>query len=317
MNITDLYLKLFLAVVLPLIGGMLFSKKEWAARWSSRLFALALYLFNTLIAFLAVWTAQLVNNAWILPFIVLIGWLLSMGIAYAAQSLMKHESKQRGAFLFSICLSNHGYTLLGIIALVVFGEAGLAQATYAQLLIVPFLILFCFPIARHFSDESTAGGLGQLLNDNIVDKRNLPLLAMLAGLTLNMTGVERPAIFSSILPPTVYLGTVVSGFAVGLLFNASKIWKFRKENLFSLIYRSTFYPLFYIGAARWLNLSPLDTVILALFGIVPSAIFSNLIADLFKLDKDLANSIYIVSTTIFLVIILPIYLLIVGTVALS
>lgn len=316
MNVADLYLKLFLLVVLPLLAGMGFSGKPYARPLATRLFAIALYLFHTLVVFLAVWKAQLANNAWMLPFIVLAGWLVSLAVAWLSQPLMRHTPTERGSFLFTVCLSNHGYTLLGIIALIVFGESGLAQATYAQFLITPFLILVCFPIARHFGAGQGAGGIGQMLKENIADKRNLPLVAMLGGLALNLSGVERPAVFSDATRIAVYLGTLVSGVAIGLLFRASHILRFKKENLFSLVYRSTLYPLFFLAAARLFNLGQLDSFILLLFGIAPSAVFSNLIADLFKLDRDLANSVYIVSTTIFLVLVLPVYLFVVGTVSL-
>ena len=311
MDILDLYIKLLLLVVLPLLGGMAFSRKRWSNPLASRLFALALYAFQTSIAFLAVWNAQLINHSWSLPFITLAGWVLSLLIALSARPLFEHERKQRGAFLFTVCLSNHGYTLLGIVALMVFGEAGLAQATYAQLLIVPFLITICFPIARWFGGEDEGLELRQMLKNNLFDKRNLPLLAMLAGLVLNVTGVERPAVCSDVVRIAVYVGTIISGLAVGLLFNPSRVLAYKRENLFSLVYRATLYPLFFFGAARLFGLNPLDTFVLVLFGIVPSAIYSNLICDFFKLDKDLANSVYIISTTLFLIGVLPVYLLIV------
>ena len=69
-----------------------------------------------------------------------------------------------------------------------------------------------------------------------------------------------------------------------------------------------FYPLFFLLAARWLDLPRMESFILVLFGLVPSAIFSNLIADLFNLDRHLANSVYIISTLLFLMVSLPVYL---------
>ncbi len=308
MSVLNLYIQLILLVVVPLIGGMLFSRKAWSRPLSSRLFAIVLYFFHTSIAILAVWQAQLSDRSWVLPFIALTGWCVSMSVAVAANRWMKHTPKQKGAFLFSIGLSNHGYTLLGIIALVTFGEAGLAQATYAQFFITPFLILVCFPIAR-FYGGTTPGVINRtFLRQNLFDKRNLPLMAMLIGLMLNLTGVERPVVFSAVLPSVVYLGTVLSGIAVGLLFNAARFLTYRRENLFSFAYRSTLYPLFFYGAARLLHLNQLDTFILLLFGIVPSAVFSNLIANMFDLDRDLSNSVFIFSTALFLIAALPLYL---------
>ena len=308
MSVLNLYIQLILLVVVPLIGGIFFSGKAWSRALSSRLFSVVLYFFHTSIAALAVWQAQLSNRSWVLPFIALSGWCLSMGVAAIGNKWMRHTPKQTGAFLFSIGLSNHGYTLLGIIALVTFGEAGLAQATYAQFFITPFLILVCFPIARFYGSTTRVVINTAFLKQNLLDKRNLPLLSMLIGLALNLTGVDRPDFFSMLLPGIVYLGTALSGIAVGLLFNAARFLTYRKENLFSFAYRSTLYPLFYFAAARLLHLNQLDTLILLLFGIVPSAVFSNLIADLFDLDRDLSNSVFIFSTALFLITVLPLYL---------
>lgn len=309
MNILDLYLKLLLLVVLPLAAGMAFSRRDWSSALSSRLFTIALYVFHTSIGLLAVWQARLGNNSWVLPFVGLTGWLISLGVALAGNRWMGHSKQQKGSFLLTICLSNQGYTLLGIIALVVFGEAGLAQAIYTQFFLTPYLILICFPLARHYSGLYRTESIGVFLKYNILDRRNLPLVAMLIGLSLNLTGVERPAVFSTIVPMLVYMGTVVSGLAVGLMFNPSHTLRFWKENLFSFAYRCSLYPLILFAAARLLKLDRIDTCILLLFGIVPAAIFSNLIADLFKLDKDLTNSVYIISTILFLIFVLPVFLL--------
>jgi predicted permease len=308
MNIIHLYIKLLLLVVLPLITGMAFSGHKYSKTVSSRLFALALYLFQTIIVVLAVWTAQLKNCSWILPIITLTGFTLSIFFALYCEKWLKHNNRQKGAFIFSICLSNNGYTLLGIVALIVFGDAGLAQATYAQFLIIPFLTLVCFPIARYYGGLNTNEEARKILLKNIFDKRNIPLVAMITGLLLNLSGIKRPVVFSTVIDFTVYIGTLISGIAVGLLFSRSNIFRYTKENIISIIYRTTLYPMFFLLCAKLFHLSQLDTFVLILFGITPSAIFSNLIADLFNLDKNLTNSIYIISTALFLIIILPVYL---------
>jgi len=308
MNVPGLYLQLLALVVLPLVVGMVFSRGRHARAVASKLFAFALYFFQTLIPFLAVWKARLGERSWIIPVITVTGWIVSIGAAYLAELWLKHPPRQKGSFLFTACISNHGYSLLGIIALMVFGEAGLAQASYGQLFFMPFLIFICFPIARAYGDDHGRQGVKWSLKENIFDRRNLPLVAMIAGLVLNLSGTQRPAVCSQVVPIAVYCGTLVSGVAVGLLFNPSSIFRYPRENLFSLIYRSTLYPLFFFVLARLLGLGRIDTCVLTLYGIVPSAIFSNLIADMFKLDSDLANSVYIVSTGIFLVVVLPLYL---------
>jgi hypothetical protein len=73
------------------------------------------------------------------------------------------------------------------------------------------------------------------------------------------------------------------------------------------IYRLTLYPAMFAGMALVCGLGALDTSILVLFGLVPSALFSNLVADFFDLDTDMTASIFAVGTLLFLFLVLPVY----------
>jgi predicted permease len=59
--------------------------------------------------------------------------------------------------------------------------------------------------------------------------------------------------------------------------------------------------------ARAVGLSALDTAILVLYGLVPSALLANLLAVFFELDTDLTSSMFLVSTGLFLVFVLPVF----------
>ena len=54
----------------------------------------------------------------------------------------------------------------------------------------------------------------------------------------------------------------------------------------------------------------LDTMILVLCGLVPSALYASLVADLYGLDTDLSSSMFAVSTVLFTLIVLPLYLVV-------
>ncbi|MEM6821437.1 MAG: AEC family transporter [Verrucomicrobiota bacterium] len=311
MDVVALYGNLLGLIVAPVGVGVVMGLAGVKRTFASVLFAYAFYLFQTVVVIMAVWEANLFNNSWILPFIVLVGWIMSAGVALGFGRRFGYTDKEKGSFLFCICISNHGYTLLGIVAFVVFGAQGLAQATYAQFFIIPFLVIFCFPAARYFSEQTEAETTKTSIRRHVFDRRNLPLVAMLIGLGLNLGGMPRPVLCDPILKYAVYAGTLVSGVAIGLLVDLRKVFSFVRENVFSFVYRSSVYPLFFLGCAWILGLNPLDTSILVLFGIVPSAVFSNMIADMFDLDRDLTSSVYLVSTALFIVISLPVYLFLV------
>jgi predicted permease len=162
-------------------------------------------------------------------------------------------------------------------------------------------------LGRYFRHSDNPLPRGQFFRQTLFDPKNLPMLAVIVGLGLNLSGVSRPVFCGWVLPPLVYVGTLISGFAAGLLYRHTMVKKYFRENLFSFIYRSTVYPGLFAFMAFVCHLSPLDTRILILFGLVPCAIFANLVADFFHLDTDLTSSLFLVSMVLFLVLVLPVY----------
>jgi predicted permease len=302
------YGKLLAWILLPPLIGLLL-RRSGAPRQTSRLlFLFGLFCCQTPVVLLAIWVARASKGAQYLPFLTLTGWLVTALIAWRVSLKWQHSVGQRGAFIVSMCLSNHGYTLLGLVAFMVFGETGLAQATYALLPVVPFLVLFCFPVGLHYGEGGRARSLSALLKTAAVDPRSVPLLAMLAGLALNVAGVERPHWCATLLSPLVYLGTATTGMAVGVLLDGSALRGFAREHAFSFAYRSTAYPLLFYALARLTGLDGTNTMILVLYGLVPTALYASLVAEFFGLDTNLTSAMFAVSTVLFAFVVLPLYL---------
>ena len=312
-------MSLYLASYLPLLGwtlipiaaGVLLRRSGVPGRASRYLFLFALFACQMPIVLLATWAARISRSSWPLPFLVLAGWLAAAGVARWVSGRMNHPPRRRGAFIVSMCMSNHGYTLLGLVAMVLFGDAGLSQATYAQLMIVPFLVLVCFPLGRFYGEGQGRVPLRTIMLKCLADPRSLPMAAMLAGVVLNLSGLDRPGSCERVVAWFVYTGTIVSGLAMGLLFRGLFLKRFFRENVFSFLYRLTAYPLMYFGMAAAAGLAGLDVKIIVLFGLVPSALFASLVAEFFGLDTDLTSSVFVVGTLLFLLAVLPVYALVV------
>ena len=301
------YLKLLGWTLIPLGLGYLLRRAGAPRKTSRGLFLFALFGCQMPIVFLAIWAARISEGARYLPLFTLAGWLITLGAARLVSGLMRHSPPQRGAFLVAMALSNHGYTLLGLIALVLFGQQGIAQATYAQALIVPFLVFVCFPLGRFYGSGQGRMPLRAVILGTLKDPRSLPVVAMIAGLVLQAGDVPRPAWCAEMLRFLVYAGTVATGAAVGFLLGGLHLRRFLRENVFSFAYRSTVFPLMFFLVARLAGLNKTDTCILVLFGLVPSALFASMVADFFDLDTDLTSSVFLVSTLLFLFVILPVY----------
>ncbi|HWZ93290.1 MAG TPA: hypothetical protein VNW92_30730, partial [Polyangiaceae bacterium] len=131
-------LKIAAWVILPILVGVLLGRFGVPKRAARSLFAFAFYGCQTGVTVCALWIARTMAAARALPLLALSGWLLTAALAWLVSRKLSAESPKRGAFIVSMSMSNNGFTLLGFIALGLFGEPGLAQATYAQLFYTPF-----------------------------------------------------------------------------------------------------------------------------------------------------------------------------------
>lgn len=300
-------------VLLPIAFGVGLSRLGVPRRAARSLFAFSFYVCQTLVTLCAIWVARIDHRARVLPVLALLGWLLTASVAWLVSRRLAERPTRRGAFILSMAMSNNGFTLLGFVSLAVFGEAGLSQATYAQLLYVPFFLLCCFPIARSFGASGQRRPLLRLLGENAIDPRVwVPLTAIALGLALNALRVPRPALASQLTHVLILIGTAASSCAIGLLFSGFHLRRYFRESLFSLVYRSSVYPLVYWALARVAGLNRLDTTILVLYGLVPSALLANMLAVFFGLDAELTSSMFLISTLSFLGLVLPAFLILVG-----
>jgi predicted permease len=294
----------------PVALGALWNRLGAPQSAPRRLFNFAFYGCQTFITLCSLWIARIDRSSVAMPLLATSGWLLTAGVAWLVSVRLGHARQQRGAFIATMSQSNNGFTLLGFVALVLFDEGGLAQAIYSQSLNAPYLLLFCFPVARAYSNAGAAAGksLGQILLENIKDPRVFwPLATISTGLCLNRFGVARPPVISDIVRPLIYLGTAASGMAVGLLYRGAQLSRYWRENAFSFVYRSTLYPLYYAALAWLFGLGALDSRILVLYGLVPSALLANFLAVSFDLDTELTSSVFVVSTVSFMLAVLPLY----------
>lgn len=294
----------------PVLFGAIWARNGAPASAAKRLFDFSFYGAQTFITLCSLWIARIDRTSALMPLLATSGWLLTAGFAWLVSVGLEHPRQRRGAFIATMSQSNSGFTLLGFVALVLFGEAGLAQAAYSQSLNAPYLLLFCFPVARLYSSAGASAGksVGQVVLDNVRDPRVfLPLATISGGLLLNLVGVPRPPAISSVVRPMIYLGTASSGTAVGLLYRGAQLSRYWRENGVSFAYRSTLYPLYYALLAWVFGLNALDSRILILYGLVPSALLANYLAVTFELDTDLTSSVFVVSTVAFMVAVLPAY----------
>ena len=167
-----------------------------------------------------------------------------------------------------------------------------------------------FPAARFFgtgegSDQSLATRLRTVASDRFVQTA---LLAVTAGLVLNMTDIARPGFLSRVNAWLIPGGTFFLLVSIGLGMHLGRMRPYLKEGMLVAMVKFLLVPPLMTSLAFLLGLGGIDGGLPLKVVLIQSSMpvaFSALIpASLYDLDLDLANTCWLV-TTAALVLVLP------------
>lgn len=205
-------------------------------------------------------------------------------------------------------MGNVGYTLGGSLAFALWGVQGLAVEQMYCLMWPFFAFLFCFPLARHYGQRAAGeaageSGLhyaGRILLRSLTDLRSLPLYTLAMGLALNMRGVAPPAAIQRwhVIDALMVIGIVAQFGGVGMTVVARQLPVFWKKAIGTAALKFLVSPALTLVLAVPMGLAGMPLEVCLLLAAMPSALYSVLIANLFHLNKDLANATFILTHAI-------------------
>jgi predicted permease len=295
------------AIIIPFIAGCALRTRLASPQELSRsLVRVNIFCLEPLIVLWCTWGLTMSAELMVLPVFGL--GLVAAGVlaGSVAATFLKLEGPRRKSFLISTSLANHGFTMGGALCYFFFGEKGLGYSVILVLYFIPYVYCLVFP----YSKAGTGGRIfprGEL-KKIIFTLQNMPLFAMAAGLLLSSTGISRPDIA---FPVDWLLLCSVSlyYFTLGITFTGVDIGGTRRELAALSVIKFIILP----GAAfMLLSLLPLDSAVkgvIQMQACMPAAIYSVVTAVLFDQDSDLASSLFVSSTVIFLVGVLPVIFL--------
>lgn len=303
----------FCILFIPLSIGYIFKKYGFLKEEFSRGITASIITFlSPVIVCLSFWKLNLSHvRILTLPLVGAIISTLSILPALFFSKLHKLSRQRAGSYITSAMFSNVGYTLGQFLAFIFLGEEGFGLAVLYVTYFGMYLYTIGFHIAEYFGGQKTEGilaarNLKKLFTEPI---RFMPLLGVLAGVALNLTGITRPEAFSKlndILVPTATAGFL---FAIGLTLRLRVIAKFMSECLTMSVIKFIYSPMiglglsYLLGFNKIMNSVPLKVVFI--LSVMPTGISSLTLANLFDLDQDLSNSVWIV-TTILALLLLPV-----------
>jgi len=308
----------FLAcIVAASVGGYALRRLGWAKReWAPRLMSAAIIGCDAPIALLAVWYLAIRADVWKVP---VAGAIVAVATSLAGLEIgrrLRLPPQDRAVFGLQGGMGNVGYTLGGALAFALWGIQGLALEQMFCVMWPFYAFLFCFPIARHYGEEAAGANLkprpsvwryaAGILARSLTDLRSLPLYMVTLGLVLNVQDVAPPEAIRRwrIIDGLMVLGIFLQFGGVGLTVEARRLPAFWKPAIGTAALKFLLSPALMLGAALLLGLSGVPLYVCLLLAAMPTALYSVLMANLFGLNKDLANATFILTHAICLGLVL-------------
>jgi len=295
-------------LILPVtVGFLLKHLAVFNTRTIDRMMLVQLFVLLPISTALSFWIVSIDSSLFWLPLIGVLMILLPGGMGLSYFRLKFKDPLEQGSFLLSVMLANRG--VVGAISLfILFGETGYAYAQLTMMLAPPIVYLLCFPLAQYFGHIGKNNSKYHMsLRSLFLNPRQLPMLGIIIGLILNFSDIPRPIPLGIALTFLIHIGAWLFLVPVGYSFNPARIRHYIFKIWDILIIRHILTP----GIIAFLGyLIGYRGIILACIVVLsgsPVAINAVVVSKLFNLKTDLASSGFILSTSVYLFFVFPMY----------
>jgi predicted permease len=314
----DVKLKLlyiFMDLLLPLMLGYCFCRRQYLSEKNcDRMITFNILVISTALSILSFWTLPLKWELIWLPFFGILLSFIPGATAYLISKNKYESSLEKGSYLASAILSNIG-TLGGLCAYILFGEAAFAYTQIVALFQNLVLFLFCFPMAQYYRQQSYSGEEKQKLTFStmFLNRNQLPVVGLVIGSILCISGVPRPGFFSTVFDPLVHIAAWTALIPAGYCINFSAMKEYYGTTIDLIPIKFVITPVLgYLVAREFFNDQVLLGTILILAS-VPTGINAIVTARLYGLNLHVSGAAFVVTTAVFLVLVYPILFLWIST----
>ena len=296
-------------LILPLTLGYYCRYRGWLSETiCNQIIRLNIVVFCTLLAVLSFWSLPLNLELLWLP---LFGILLSFipGLAgYVTARGNYAKGRDKASYLASALLSNIG-TLGGLCAFFVFGEPGFAYiqiiATFQNLV----FFLFCFPMAQYYNSllhEKTPGAAILTFSALFLNRNQLPVAGIIAGMLLYAGNVARPPVMGDLFAILIHVSAWTALFPVGYSIQFTEMKRYYHRIPILMGIKFIFTPLigYLIAAQLFTDPVVIGTILIAASS--PAGINAVVLARLYNFNVHLAGAAFVLTTALFLTVVYPI-----------
>ncbi len=272
---------------------------------------LVLLCFNPITIVGALWTIRM-NDGRLAVFPVLEVFTILLGgcLAIGASKILKLERRETGA-MFACGFFTNTLSIGGLICFVFLGEMGYGLVAFYRVFEEFVYYGVGFPIARLYGadaheKETWRDKLKRLGTDTFV---LVSLFSLFTGGLLNLSGLKRPEVYQMVNSVLIPLGTLALLISIGLAMRVRTIRNYVRECAAISAVKFLAVPAiltltaFLLGYGKIEEGLPLKVVMI--LASMPVAFTSLVPPSLYDLDIDLANSCWLFSTSL-LVVVLPV-----------
>jgi len=257
---------------------------------------------ESLVVLVGCWCLDLSSpgRALLVPFIGAVLSVSLLGMGFVISGLLRHGGRRRGAFLLCAMMSNIGMSLGGFLCYALFGLAGQSLAVAYTSHFMPVALLIGLMIATYYTTgahASVGATLASMARNPIVV---VPNVALVVGVVLNVAGARVPGWTGPVNGVAVHAVVCLYSYAIGLTLRLGRVAGYWREAATLMGTKFVFGPLW--GAAlvallgQWGAFDGLLWRVVVVEGAMPVAIFATIVSNLFNLDRDLANSAWVLTT---------------------
>ncbi|MDJ0622858.1 MAG: hypothetical protein QNJ17_07820 [Desulfocapsaceae bacterium] len=266
----------------------------------------------------AVWVVSFsdLRVVW-LPVVGIVALLLGglLGLIFA--HILRVSREQRGVMYCCGSFTNIG-AIGGLVCFMFLGEEGFALVALYKMFEEMSYYTIGFPIARYYGGSET---IQATLSQRFLSVLKDPFVAtafsaFTIGVTLNLAGVVRPYFFEVITAFSVPIGTFVLIFSIGLGMRFSSVGKHLGKCGAVAGTKFVIIPVIACSLALLLNLHEvaggLPFQVVLILSSMPVAFNALVAASIFDLDLELANSLWLVTTGLLIIVLPWLYFLVNG-----
>lgn len=245
----------------------------------------------------------------ILPFLCVIQLVLGGVFGIIASKILKLDRKKTGSMFICGSLSNLT-SFGGLICFVFLGETSYAFVTIYIMLEQLTQYTYGFPIAKLYGGEEQnkkgTGVISRILGDRYI---RIFFSCIIAGIILNLSGLERPSVFSQINAFLIPFSSFLLIVTVGFYMRLGAVKDYIKECLVIGSIKFFIIPLLMVTIAYLIGIGKIQNgmvlKVVLLMSSMPPAFTALVPPQLYGLDIDLANSTWLFNTAA-LVVVLPV-----------